>query len=303
MTYLAAGGTELVQIGMSGLALGSLYGLIALGFVIVYKATRVINLAHGGTALLGAYLTYWLHVQLGLPYLLCVVVVVLVCAAQSAAVERVLVEPVLSRDIHASLMVTMGVLIVYQALVAGIWGTDQLNPEDPWRLDKVSVGGVSLTTRDLWVIGLAAVAVALFFLFFRFTLVGTAMRATAFHRVAALAQGIDSRRIGMLAWAIAGGLGGLAGILLGTTVGGGLQPGIANAALVALAAIIVGGLDSPGGAVVGGIVIGLAQQFAATYAPSSFGPDVSTVLPYVVMVVILVFLPTGLRGTAEIRRI
>ncbi|WP_432841669.1 branched-chain amino acid ABC transporter permease [Dactylosporangium sp. CA-092794] len=303
MTPLAVSGVELTQTGLSGLALGSLYGLIALGFVIVYKATRVINLAQGGTALLGAYLTFWLHVQAGLPYILAVVVAVLLCAAQAAAVERWLIEPVLSRDIHASLMVTMGILIAVQALVAGVWGTDQRNPDDPWRLGKVSLGGLSMTTRDLWVIGLAALAVVGFFLFFRFTLVGTAMRATAFHRVAASAQGIDSRRIGMLAWAIAGGLGGLAGILLGTTVGGGLQPGIANAALVALSAIIVGGLDSPGGAVLGGVIIGLAQQFAASYAPISLGQDVSTVLPYVVMVAILVFLPTGLRGTAEIRRI
>ncbi|MFI5960322.1 branched-chain amino acid ABC transporter permease [Cryptosporangium sp. NPDC051539] len=295
--------TDVVQTGLSGLALGSLYGLIALGFVIAYKATRVINLTQGGAALLGAYLTYWLHVQAGLNYVLAVLLAVALCAGLSAVIERWLIEPVLDRDMHASLMVTMGGLIVFQAIVAGLWGSDQLNPDDPWKLDKVTLGGVSITTRDLWVIILAAVAVILFFLFFRFTLVGTAMRATAFHRVAASAQGIDSKRIGMLAWAIAGGLGGLAGILLGTTVGGGLQPGIANAALVALSAIIVGGLDSPGGAVLGGIIIGLAQQYAASYAPAFLGQDVSTVLPYVVMVAILVFLPTGLRGTAEIRRI
>lgn len=304
MTVLAASGGDLTQIGISGLALGSLYGVIALGFVLVYKATRVINLAHGGSALLGAYLTYWLHIQIGLPYLVAAVVAMLLCALLGVALQRWLVEPVLSRGIHASLMVTLGILIVIQAVVASIWGTDQLNSDDPWKLSKLQVGSVSITTRDLSVIVIAGVAVLLFFLFFRFSLLGTATRATAFHREAAQAQGIDPRLIGMVSWGISGAFGGLAGILLSTTVGGGLQPGISSSALVALSAIIVGGLDSPGGAVVGGILIGLAQQYAAAYATwSVLGSGVSTVLPYVVMLAILLVRPTGLRGTAEVRRI
>lgn len=303
MIAMVASPTELTQIGVSGLALGALYGVIALGFVIVYKATRVINLAHGGSALLGAYLTYWTHVQLGLPYVLGVIIAMAITAVLGMLMQRFLVEPVLARGIHSSLMVTMGILIVIQALVASIWSTDQLNPDDPWSLGKWSLGGVSISHRDAWVIILAAVAVALFFLFFRYSLLGTAMRATAFHREAAQAQGIDSRVIGMVSWGIAGALGALAGVLLSTTVGGGVQPGVSNTALIALSAIIVGGLDSPGGAVLGGVIIGLAQQYAATYAPISLGRDVSTVLPYVVMLVILVVRPTGLWGTAEIRRI
>jgi branched-chain amino acid transport system permease protein len=300
---MVASVSDLTQIGISGLALGALYGLIAIGFVIVYKATKVINLAHGGSALLGAYLTYWAHVQVGLPYALAAVIAMIMCAAFGMGLQRWLVEPVLSRGIHASLMVTMGVLIVIQAVVASIWGTDLLNGDDPWALKKMSVGSVSITTRDLSVIIIAALAVAVFFLFFKFSRLGTAMRATAFHREASAAQGIDPRMIGMASWAIAGAMGALAGILLSTTVGGGVQPGISSSALVALSAIIVGGLDSPGGAVAGGIIIGLAQQYAAIYAPASFGSGVSAVLPYFVMVAILIVRPTGLRGTAEIRRI
>lgn len=300
---IQAAGSQFAQVGISGLALGALYGVIALGFVIVYKATRVINLAHGGIALLGAYLTYNGHVTFGLPFWLSAVLSVLLCAAISAGTGRVLVNPLIGRDLHATLMVTLGVLTVMEALSASVWGTDQLNADDPWKLSTLRFHGLSITVRDLWVIALAAAAVLLFFVFFRYSLLGTAMRATAFHREAALAQGIDPKRIGAVAWAIAGALGGLAGIMLGTTVGGGLQPGIASSALVALSAIIVGGVDSPGGAVAGGLVIGLSQQFAASYAPSWTGQDVASVLPYVVMLIILVVRPTGLFGTAEVRRI
>jgi branched-chain amino acid transport system permease protein len=294
---------DLAQIGISGLALGSLYGLIAVGFVVVYKATKVINLAHGGSALLGAYLTYWLHMQVGLPYVLAAVGAMAMCAVLGMLVQRFLVEPVLNRDMHASLMVTMGVLIVMQAVVFTIWGTDLLDAGDPWGLKTLKVGSLSITARDLSVIVVAALAVVAFFLFFKFTLMGTAMRATAFHREASAAQGISPRLIGMVSWGIAGALGGLAGLLLSTTAGGGVQPTISSSALVALSAIIVGGLDSPGGAVLGGIIIGLAQQYAASYSPDVLGTGVSAVLPYVVMVLILIVRPTGLRGTADIRRI
>lgn len=300
---LASSGTELAQVGISGLALGSLYGLIALGFAIVYKASRVINLAHGGVALLGAYLTYSGHVTLGLPFWAAAIIAVLLCAAVSAAAERVLVHPLLGRDLHASLMVTLGVLIIIQAITASVWGTDQLNADDPWKLSTLRLGQLSITERDLWVIGLAALAVVLFLGFFRYSLLGTAMRATAFHPEAAMAQGIEPKRIGAYAWAIAGALGGLAGIMLGTTVGGGLQPGIATSALVALSAIILGGLDSPGGAVLGGIIIGLVQQYTAAYQPSWLGQNAASVLPYVVMLIILIVRPTGLFGTAQVRRI
>jgi branched-chain amino acid transport system permease protein len=300
---ILATGTQLTQVGISGLALGALYGVIALGFVIVYKATRVINLAHGGIALLGAYLTYNAHVTWGLPFWPSAVLSVIVCAVVSALAGRVLVNPLLGRDVHSTLMVTLGILIAIEAVSASIWGTDQLNADDPWKLRTLHLGGLSITVRDLWVLGLAGAAVLLFFVFFRYSLLGTAMRATAFHREAALAQGIPPNRIGAVAWAIAGALGGLAGIMLGTTVGGGLQPGIASSALVALSAIIVGGIDSAGGAVVGGIVIGLCQQYAAAYAPSWAGQDVASVLPYVVMLMILMARPAGLFGTAEVRRI
>lgn len=302
-TELLATGTQIAQVGISGLALGALYGVIALGFVIVYKATQVINLAHGGIALLGAYLTYNAHVTWGLPFWPSALLSVLLCAAVSAGVGRVLVNPLLGRDIHATLMVTLGILIATEAIAASIWGTDQLNPDDPWKLRTLHLGGLSITARDLWVLGLAGGAVLLFFVFFRYSLLGTAMRATAFHREASLAQGIPPNRIAGVAWAIAGALGGLAGIMLSTTVGGGLQPGIAGSALVALSAIIVGGIDSAGGAVVGGIVIGLCQQYAAPYAPSWAGQDAASVLPYLVMIMILVVRPTGLFGTPEVRRI
>jgi branched-chain amino acid transport system permease protein len=297
--------TDFLQLCFAGVALGSLYALVALGFVVIYKATGVINFAQGGLVLLGAYLTYNYHQTWGVPFALSVPAAMLTCAAVGAVVERLVLRWLVGRPVFAVIMVTIGLLFIIEQVVTATWGFDRLNLGDPWGIEKVTVGDVVLSLKDLWTIVLAGLVLLGFFLFFRYTNLGVAMRATAFDQEAAIAQGISARRIFALSWAIAGAVATLAGVMLSAGASG-VRPDIGFVALAAFPAIILGGLDSPVGAVVGGIVIGLTQTLTAGYQPQYaewLGSGFSNVMPYFVMIVILMIRPYGLFGTREVRRV
>jgi branched-chain amino acid transport system permease protein len=299
---LAASLTEFLQLTASGLALGCLYGLVALGFVIVLASSGVLNLMHGGFVLLGAYLAYNAHVTWGLPFGVAVVVAAAMCAALGIVLEALVVRRFEAHEHLAALLVTLGLLYVTQPIVTAIWGYDLLNLGDPWGLDTVAVGDVRLTQRDIAVFVITLIVFSAFFALLHCSSLGVAMRAAASDREAAFAQGISPRLVMGLSWAIAGVVGTLAGVLLATAAGGGVRPELAHIGLAALPAIILGGLASPLGAVVGGLVIGLAQQYAAGYAPDWLGQGFSEVMPYVVMTVLLLWRPHGLFGTKTVRR-
>ncbi|MDQ3757154.1 MAG: branched-chain amino acid ABC transporter permease [Actinomycetota bacterium] len=297
--------TDFLQLCFAGLALGSLYALVALGFVVIYKATGVINFAQGGLVLLGAYLTYNFHQTWGVPFFLSIPLAMLACAGVGALVERLVLRWLVGQPVFAVIMVTIGLLFVIEQIVTATWGFDRLNLGDPWGIDKLTIGDVVLSVKDVWTIGLAGAVLLAFFLFFRYSNLGVAMRATAFDQEAAIAQGISARRIFALSWAIAGAVATLAGVML-TAGASGVRPDIQFVALLAFPAIILGGLDSPIGAVIGGIIIGLTQTLTAGYQPQHaewLGSGFSNVMPYFVMIVILMVRPYGLFGTREVRRV
>jgi branched-chain amino acid transport system permease protein len=297
--------TDFLQLSFAGLALGSLYALVALGFVVIFKATGVINFAQGGLVVLGAYLTYNAHHTWHIPFALAVIVAMAMCALVGVAIERVVLRRMVGQPPFAVIMVTIGLLFIIEQIVSGIWGFDRLNLGDPWGLHRFKLGQVVLATRDVWTIGLTGVVLAAFFAFFRYSRLGVAMRATAFDQEAAIANGISARRIFGLSWAIAAAVATIAGVMLAAG-GGGVRPDIEFVALLAFPAIILGGLDSPEGAVVGGLLIGLTQNLTAGYAPrylAFLGGGFGSVMPYVVMIVILMVRPYGLFGTPEVRRI
>lgn len=297
--------TEFLQLLFQGTALGSQYALVALGFVIVYKATEVINFAQGGFVLLGAYMAYNFNQTWDLPFALAVVLAMVAGAVVGAIVERLLLRRMVAQPVFAVIMVTIGLLFVLDQLITSIWGFDNLNLGDPWGTDTVKAGGVVLAVADLWTIGLTAVTVTAFFLFFRYSSTGLAMRAAALDQEAALAQGVSPGRVFALAWAISGAIAALGGVTLAAGPAQ-LQPGIGFVALAAFPAMILGGLDSPLGAVIGGIIIGVTQSLTAGYQPQHaewLGNNFHTVMPYVVMVLILLVRPYGLFGTREVRRV
>ncbi|MBA2350076.1 MAG: branched-chain amino acid ABC transporter permease [Solirubrobacterales bacterium] len=296
---------EFLQLCFNGTALGARYALVALGFVIIYRATGVINFAQGGLVALGAYLAYALGDTATLPFLLAVIGAVLLSGLIAAGTERVVLRRMVGQPVFAVLMVTIGLLFILEQLVTSIWGFRALNLGDPWGVQTVDAGGVVLATKDLWTIGITAGVLAAFFAFFRFSKLGVAMRATAFDQEAALAQGISARRVFAVSWGISGALACLAGVTLAAGPAA-LTPGIGAIALVAFPAMIVGGLDSPIGAVLGGLIIGLTQALTSGYQEDLFpwaGANLSQVMPYIVMVLILLIRPYGLFGTKEVRRI
>jgi branched-chain amino acid transport system permease protein len=297
--------TEFLQLTFAGIALGARYALVALGFVIIYRATGVINFAQGALLALGAYLAYTFANEAALPFALAVVLALAASALVGAGVERVVLRRMVGQPAFAVIMITIGLLFILDQVVTATWGYDSLNLDDPWGIDTVNAGDVVLAERDLWTLGLAAAVLAAFFAFFRFSRLGVAMRATALDQEAALAQGISARRVFAASWAISAALAALAGVTVASGAAA-LSPGIGAIALVAFPAMIVGGLESPAGAVAGGLVIGLSQSLTAGYQDDLFpwlGENFAAVMPYVVMILILVVRPYGLFGEREVRRV
>lgn len=297
--------TKLVELIVSGTVRGALYALVALGFVVIYKATGVINFAQGGLLLVGTYLTYNAHVTWGLPFWPAVALATALTALTGVAVERTVLRRMTGQPVFAVIMVTLGLLIVAQQVVPAIWGYDRLDLGDPWGVRRLSFGSIRVDLKDVWALAVVAVVLAALFAFFRYGRYGLAMRAMAIDQEAAMAQGISARRIVALSWGIAGAVATLAGVMLAAGSGG-VGPGNDVIALAAFPAIILGGLDSPGGAVVGGLAIGLSQALTGGYQPEHaafLGAGFDTVMPYVVMVLVLLVRPCGLFGTRDVVRV
>ena len=299
--------TEFLQLSFAGLAFGFQLALVALGFVIIYKATHVINFAQGGFVVLGAFLAYNFRQSWDLPFVVAVALALAVTASVGIAFEALVLRRMVGQPVFAVIMITIGLLIIINQIVTRIWGFTDLDMGDPWGLRRVEIADVTLLLKDIWTIGITAVVLVAFFAFFRYSSLGIAMRATALDQEAALAQGISARRVFVASWAIAGAVAALAGVTLGAGAGS-VQIGIGFVALAAFPAMILGGLDSPGGAVIGGIVIGLTQLWTAGYQNKEWWPDwlganFHVVMPYVVMIIILLIRPYGLFGTKEVRRV
>jgi branched-chain amino acid transport system permease protein len=299
---------KLLQLLASGAALGAVYALVGLGFVVIYRATGVINFAQAGMVVLGAFLVYNATSTWGLPFWLGVLVSMGLGALLGIVLERFILRRMIGQPVYAVILVTVGLLLLVEPIVTTIWRNPGTNIDNPWGLDKLTIGDVSILQVDVATVALASVVLAAFFTFFRYTKYGVAMRATAADQEAALAQGIDVRRIVALSWAIAGVVAVLAGTMLGSGAGPatGLSVGIGIISLKALPAVVLGGLDSPLGAVVGGLIIGIAEVLTAGYQhdvlpflPSGF----ASVMPWVVMLVVLLVRPYGLFGTRDVRRV
>jgi branched-chain amino acid transport system permease protein len=296
--------TDLLRTLLSGLALGCKYALVALGFVIVFKATGVINFAQASFVLVGGYVTFNAANTWGWNFYLAVLFAMAAGAVLGMLLEALILRRMIGEAPFTLVMVTIGILFILDNLVTAIWGPDPQNLGDPWTRVR-TFGDVPVADKDLWTIGFTALVLAGFFLFFRYSTLGLAMRATALDQEAAMAQGISARKIYRVSWGIAGMVAALAGAALsaGSVA---LHPGVGLIALVAFPAMILGGLDSPLGAVVGGIIIGLVQQLTSLYGPEYlewFGNGFELVSPYLVMIVILLVRPFGLFGTKEVRRV
>lgn len=297
--------SDFLQLCFAGIALGARYALVALGFVVIHRATGVINFAQGSILALGAYFTYNAHVTWGLNFYLSAAIAIAASAAVGVLVERLLLRRMTGQPVFSVIMITIGLLFVLDQIITMVWGQDAQNLEDPWGIRTVTAGELVMAVVDLWTIALALIVVVMFFGFFRYSGLGLAMRAVAIDEEAAMARGISVRRVVATAWGIAGAVAAVAGITLASGPAA-LRPSLGLVALAAFPAMILGGLDSPMGAVLGGFIIGVTQTLTAGYQPQHaawLGDDFQSVTPYVVMIVILMVRPYGLFGEREVERL
>lgn len=302
--------TELLEVLLRGLGTGSVYAMLALGFVIIYKATSVISFAQPAFMLTGAVVTSYLTPALGfvlvtgLSFFLSVAMAAVVTAALALVVERLAIRPMVGRAVFVVAIITLGIDIAVRVVVNGFIGLGARPIGFPWGLERVELLGLQVQIRHLVMMATATVVVVALTYFFRRTPHGLAMRAAAFDQEAAMTQGVNVGGVFATSWAMAGALAAIAGSLLAT--GAGVDRQLWLVALVALPAIILGGLDSLEGAVVGGLAIGVIEALVGTYqrdyAPW-LGDNVALVSPYVVMLLVLLARPYGLFGTPEVRRV
>jgi len=329
---------QIIQLTVQGLSLGGIYALIALGFVIIYKSTEVINFAHGGLMLLGTYLLFslvagvipsgastpggeansnlpewlawWLDIPIAWRFALSVLIAALLVGLFGVFIERTLLHRMVGQPIFAVVLITLGLELVISTSIQVLWGPQQKVLSSPFPPTSVlRIGDIAIQWANIWAIVAMIVAVFGFFVFFKYTRYGVAMRATAFDQEASMAMGIKTTTVFAIAWAFAGILAAVAGAFYAPTRLSGfitLAP-VRFAALNAFPAAILGGLDSLGGAVVGGLSIGVAQVLSARWLNPIFLeldlPNFHLVFPYILMIGVLLVRPFGLFGTPEVRRV
>jgi len=295
--------TQFLSLLLNGLSLGAVYALIALGFVIIFKASEVTSFMQGSLVLLGAYLMARFHDTLG--FWGALVVGVGGAAIAALVVERALINRLRGAPVISLAILTIGVdLIIVTELTRRI-GSDILNLDHPWGGSVLKLGGVGITENRALAILVAGALITAFFVTFKYSSWGISMRAAAEDGEAAALMGIRMGRVSMVAWMVAGALAAVAGLFAVGAPTPGVTPAVATVALSALPAAILGGLDSTGGALVGGLLIGLAEAMAAGYQDqiAFLGRGFGDVVPYVVMVAVLLVRPSGLFGTREMTRV
>jgi branched-chain amino acid transport system permease protein len=286
-----------IQLTVAGLSNGAILALAALGFVLIYKASGVINFAQGQFLLIGAYVVWALTVNAGLHWALAIAGAIGVAVVLGLLVERLILRPLIGEPTISVIMVTIGLAQVLGALVQIIWGT-QPHPFPGFIPDDVvSIAGARTGENRLWALGLVVLALVAFAVFFQRSRYGIAMRAVADDQQAALTMGISVRRTFALAWALAGVSAVVGGVLVANLIG--VSGEVSNIGLLVFPVVIVGGLDSVPGAVVGGAIIGLLTAYTGGY----LGGGLDAVIPYVALVAILLVRPYGLFGEVRIERV
>jgi branched-chain amino acid transport system permease protein len=293
-----------VQLLISGLALGCVYALLALGFVVVFKATEVVNFAHASLVMVGIYVMARARDN-GMSFVVALVVGALAAVAVALVVERLFVRPTSRQSLVAAAIMTIGVDIVVQTEITRRLGIEILPVGDPWGSNTVEILGVTVPETRVAALVVAVVALVAFFAWFKFSDWGVAMRATAEDHATAELMGVRLGRVSALTWAIAAVLATVAGVFLASFPSPGVSPGVSTAALRAFPAAILGGLTSPFGALVGGLLIGVSETMTQGYQQNLtfLGDGFSSVMPYVVMVVVLLVRPSGLFGAKEAARV
>jgi branched-chain amino acid transport system permease protein len=292
---------SILQSLLSGIVVGSIYALVALGFVLIYKSTAVINFAQGELLMFGAYLCLTLVVALKIPFWLAFFATLIFAALLGFLLERLFLRPMIGEPIISIIMLTIGLASLLQGMIHVTWGSETrvypaIFPAEPLRFGPIFVSQVYLYS-----ISFAVICLVLFNLYFRFSRSGIAMRAVANDQQAAQSMGISIKKIFAIAWAIAAVVAGIGGILIGNI--NGVNTSLSSFGLKVFPAVILGGLDSIPGAIIGGFIIGLLEAISGIYLDPIFEGGSKEVVPFIVLVVVLMIKPYGLFGTEEIEKV
>jgi branched-chain amino acid transport system permease protein len=293
----------LLQLVISGLVIGSIYSAVALGFVIIYKATRVVNFAQGELLMVGAYVCYAFLVQMHVPFWAALFLTILFGMVLAMFIERLILRPMIGEPAISIIMVTIGLSLVLRSVVSAIWGTD-IRVYEPklFPQEMITFAGIPVSLEFVWCFVLSVFLLAVFSVFFKYSKAGVAMRATAFNQQVAQSMGISVKHIFALSWVISAVVSGIGGVLIGNI--NGINNTLYHFGLKVFPATILGGLDSILGAAIGGMIIGILENLSDGFCKTYFDlSGVKEVAPYVILVIILMIKPYGLFGTKEIERV
>jgi branched-chain amino acid transport system permease protein len=280
-------------------AQGCVYALVALGFVLIYKATETVNFAQGDLMMLGGFFALTASVIWGWPYWATILFAVAAMAAVGMLVERIVLRPVLGQPAFTVVMITIGVGYVLRGVVTMVpgWGTDTYTFPTPFADGTFKVGEVIFAEQQVAVIVMTAALVAALYVFFRYSKLGVAMQATSQNQLAAAYMGIPVRRVNMMIWGLSAGVAAFAGILLAPATF--VHSNMGFIGLKAFPAAVVGGFGSVPGAIVGGLIIGLVEAFAGRYMPEGF----KDIAAYVVVLAVLLIKPSGIFGETARKKV
>lgn len=292
------------QIVVSGIVVGSIYALAALGLVLVYKSSRVANFAHGQIIAAGAFIAFYLTVDKGIPIFFSFIASMIITFFLAMSVERIFLRRLIGEPIISVIMVTIGLASIIDGLIyLTDFGTENFSFPAFLPTDPLSLGGVSISWTQLVGLIITIILIGAFSWFFKKSTIGISMRAVSDDQMGSMSVGISVPRVFGLAWATAGLSAAAAGCIIGNITG--LNFDTLHAfGIIVFPVVILGGLDSILGAVVGGIIMGLIQQFAGGYLDGNFGLNgTGDIMPYIILLIILLFKPHGLFGIHEIERV
>jgi branched-chain amino acid transport system permease protein len=292
---------ELLQFVITGITVGMVYSLIALGFVLIWKSSGVANLALGQLVLLFSWFTFAMLVQVGSPIWLGFLLVILFALALGWIIERFVLRPLIAQPILSLITVTLGLAYFIQGAVSFIWpksvaALPHLFPEEP-----VQIGTAVVSQEYLWAAGISILLFTLLSLYFRYNKTGMVMRATADDQMAVQACGIPVTKIFSLSWMLACVLAAVGGTLISSI--GGITFGLVETGLKAFSVVILGGLDSFLGAIIAGPIIGLAESLGGGYLTPLTWPGIREIIPFIIIIIVMFVRPYGLFGEERIERI
>lgn len=285
------------QLTANGVAVGAIYALVALGIVLIYKATEVLNFAHGDLLVVSAFSAWGLIAVLGLPFWLAMLITVVFTSLLAYGLDAVVIRRIAGQPQFAGVMLTIALAFMIRGLVSMAFGPESRNYVTPWSNQTLEFGGLVITQLRLVVLGFALAVTVALFLFFRHTRLGVAMQAASQNQLAAYLNGVRVKRVNSLVWALAGATAAVAGVLLAPITL--VDISLWFVTLKALAALVLGGFGSIPGAIVGGLLIGLIEQYAGVYMPQG----TKDIVAYLVLIAVLIIRPRGLLGEAHGRRV